>query len=56
MNTAAMTDRMPAPAPQRLAKTNWPEPENISTAMATARDGGILFLTASTPKAKPTGT
>lgn len=36
-------------------KDKLPEPENMSTDMATASDGGILFFTARTPNAKPTG-
>ena len=50
-----MMDRVLAPAPHMPAKTNWPDPENMSTDMATASEGGMLFLTARTPKAKPTG-
>ena len=56
MPTAAMMDSAPAPAPHMLANTNCPEPENMSTDMPTARAGGMSFLTANTPKAKPTGT
>ena len=54
--TATMTDMAPTPAPHNPAQTNCPEPAKWNTDMPTTRAGGMLLLTASTPKANATGT